>query len=62
MTLQLLRFLEMGVNVVEEPVVVDKNVITSWDPSTAFDVAFTLLEALTTKENVKKVKELMGFQ
>jgi 4-methyl-5(b-hydroxyethyl)-thiazole monophosphate biosynthesis len=50
-----------GVNVVNEPVVVDKNVITSWNPSTAMDVAFLLLEKLTSTANTEKIKYLMGF-
>jgi len=50
-----------GVHVLNEPVVVDKNIITSWNPSTAIDVAFKLLELLTSAENVKKVRYLMGF-
>lgn len=44
-----------------EPIVIDKNIITSYNPSTAFNVAFTLLEMLTTKDNCTKVKKLMGF-
>ena len=40
-----------GVNVKNEPVVIDGNVITCWNPSTAIDVAFLVLERLTTKEN-----------
>ncbi len=51
-----------SVNVLNEPVVVDKNVITSWNPSTALDVAFLLLEKLTSTENTKKIKYLMGFR
>ncbi|ALC85316.1 dimethyladenosine transferase [Bacillus sp. FJAT-22090] len=50
-----------GVNVQEEPIVRDGHIITSSNPSTAFDVAFSLLEILTSKENVKHVKDLMGF-
>lgn len=50
-----------GVYVVNEPVVVDKNVITSWNPSTAMDVAFLLLEKLTSTSNTEKIKYLMGF-
>jgi 4-methyl-5(b-hydroxyethyl)-thiazole monophosphate biosynthesis len=46
---------------VNEPVVVDKNVITSWNPSTAMNVAFLLLEKLTSTENTEKIKYLMGF-
>ena len=54
---------ELGVNVLgEESIVVDKNIITSYNPSTAFPVAFKLLEMLTSAENCKNIKELMGFQ
>lgn len=53
---------EFGANVLSyEPIVVDKNIITSYNPSTAFDVAFNLLEILTSKENCNNVKKLMGF-
>ena len=50
-----------GVDVVNEPVVIDDNVITCWNPSTAIDVAFMLLELLTSKQNADQVKALMGF-
>ncbi|WP_203532615.1 DJ-1/PfpI family protein [Draconibacterium halophilum] len=50
-----------GVNVLDQPIVIDDNLITSWNPSTAAGVAFLLLEMLTTKQNVAKVQELMGF-
>ncbi len=52
---------DYGVNVVHQPIVFDDNVITSWNPSTAIDVAFLLLEHLTTKQNADKVRQLMGF-
>ncbi|NEZ73905.1 DJ-1/PfpI family protein [Clostridium botulinum] len=53
---------EFGANVLrDKPVVVDKNIITSYNPSTAFHVAFKLLELLTSKENCVNVKRLMGF-
>ena len=52
---------KMGVNVLNQPIVIDGNVTTSWNPSTAMDVAFLLLESLTSKENTQKVKSLMGF-
>lgn len=53
---------QFGVNVVpDKPIVIDKNIITSYNPATAFDVAFTLLELLTSKENTDNVKRLMGF-
>ena len=50
-----------GVNVLDQPIVVDDDMITSWNPSTAAGVAFLLLEMLTTQENAEKVKQLMGF-
>lgn len=53
---------EMGANVIpSQPIVIDQNIITSFNPSTSFDVAFTLLELLTSNENANKVKRLMGF-
>jgi 4-methyl-5(b-hydroxyethyl)-thiazole monophosphate biosynthesis len=51
-----------GVNVLNQPVVTDDNIITTWNPSTAMDVAFLLLEHLTTKENTTNVRRLMGFE
>lgn len=50
-----------GVNVLHQPVVMDDKIITSWNPSTAMDVAFLLLEHLTNKENTNNVRQLMGF-
>ena len=52
---------EYQVNVVNEPIVEDRNIVTSWNPSTAMDVAFNLLEKLTNKENTDNIKHLMGF-
>lgn len=51
----------LGVNVLNQPIVIDKNIITSWCPSTAMDVSFKLLEMLTTTENCDQIKYLMGF-
>jgi protein deglycase len=53
---------EFGVNVIHHPIVVDDKVITSWNPSTAIDVAFLLLENLTTLQNADKIRQLMGFE
>jgi protein deglycase len=50
-----------GVDVLNQPIVVDDNIITSWNPSTAIDVALLLLELLTSKSNAGKVRKLMGF-
>jgi len=51
----------MGVDVMDEPIVFDDNIITSWNPSTAMDVAFLLLEKLTDKENMTLIRNKMGF-
>lgn len=53
---------QYGVHIIpDKPIVIDDNVITSHNPATAFDVAFMLLEMLTSTENTKNVKRLMGF-
>lgn len=52
---------EFDVNVVNEPIVVDRNIITSYCPETASGVAFKLLEMLTSKEQMEIVKVAMGF-
>lgn len=52
---------QFGVNVVREPIVVDGKILTSWNPSTATGVAFTLLEFLTTRENAAYIRRIMGF-
>ncbi len=50
-----------GVHVVNRPVVIDDNVITSYCPETAPEVAFQLLRVLTSEEEMKTVKRAMGF-
>jgi len=52
---------EFGVEVVNEPIVVDNKVITSYCPETAVGVAFILLEMLTSKEQMEIVKSAMGY-
>lgn len=52
---------EFQVSVVNEPVVVDDNVITSYCPETAPYVAFTLLEKLIGTEQMLVVKTAMGY-
>ena len=51
-----------GVDVINRPVVIDDNMITCWNPSTAIDVAFMLLELLTSKQNADHIKNIMGFE
>jgi 4-methyl-5(b-hydroxyethyl)-thiazole monophosphate biosynthesis len=52
---------EFGVMVKNEPIVMDDQIITSWNPSTAMNVAFLLLELLTSKEKADHIKNIMGF-
>lgn len=55
------QLMEFGVNVVNEPIVIDKNIITSYCPQTAPRVAFELLKMLTSEEQMNQVKIAMGF-
>ncbi|MDD5935982.1 MAG: DJ-1/PfpI family protein [Clostridiales bacterium] len=53
---------EFGVDVIpNQRIVVDKNIITSFCPETAADVAFTLLECLVGKEKMDVVAAAMGY-
>lgn len=52
---------EFGVNVVNEPIVVDDNIITSYCPETAPGVAFELLKMLTSEEEMAVIKKAMGY-
>jgi protein deglycase len=53
---------DFGVNVVDEPIVSDRNVITSTSPATAMEVAFELLAKITSDENSRRIREMMGFK
>ena len=53
---------QYGAIVQDQNMVVDQNVITSTGPATGLDVAFTLLEMLTSKSNVQAVREQMRFR
>ena len=52
---------EYGVEIVNEPIVKTDNIITSYCPQTAPEVAFVLLEKLIGTEKMFKVKSAMGF-
>jgi len=52
---------DFGVNVQDKHVVIDKNIITSTGPATGLEVAFKLLEMLTSTKNVDEVKKYMRF-
>jgi 4-methyl-5(b-hydroxyethyl)-thiazole monophosphate biosynthesis len=51
-----------GVKVLDKSIVVDNHIITSTGPSTAIDVAFKLLEMLTTQKNMETVSYYMRFK
>ena len=53
---------ELGAIVINEPLVKDSGIITSTSPATAVDVAFALLEELTSPENAMTIKKYMGFE
>lgn len=52
---------DFGVTVIQEPIQIEGNIITSLNPATGIDVAFKLLELLTTKERSDTIKKIMGF-
>ena len=56
-----LQLAEMGAEVVDAPLVRDGCFVTSTSPATATDVAFTLLEMLTSTENVRTTRHAMGY-
>lgn len=53
---------DFGAIIQDKKIVVDKNIITSTGPSTGLDVAFKLLDMLTSSGNVDLVKEYMRFE
>lgn len=55
------QLMESGAEVLNQPIVVDDCIITSWNPSTAMEVAFKLLELLTSREKSDYIKKIMGF-
>ncbi|MFV0378314.1 MAG: DJ-1/PfpI family protein [Mangrovibacterium sp.] len=52
---------DFGAHVQDKQVVIDRNIITSTGPATSLDVAFTLLEMLTSARNAEEVKKYMRF-
>ncbi len=52
---------EFGAEIVDQPIVMDENIITSWNPASAIDVALLLLEKLTNKTNSDHIRNSMGF-
>lgn len=52
---------KFGVTVINHPVVMDKNIITSYCPQTAPYVAFELLNKLIGEKETTSVKKAMGY-
>ena len=52
---------EFGVKVINERIVIDDNIITSYCPQTAPDVAFELLGKLIGTQQMIAVKKAMGY-
>lgn len=52
---------EFNAHIVDQPVVLDDNIITSCNPASAVEVALLLLEKLTNKENSNRIRSIMGF-
>lgn len=52
---------KFGVTVINQPVVIDKNIITSYCPQTAPYVAFELLNKLIDEKDTVLVKRAMGY-
>ncbi|VVP67518.1 Isonitrile hydratase [Pseudomonas fluorescens] len=55
------QLVETGACFVDRPVVVDGHIITSSGPGTATEVAFVLLEQLTSAENAAHIRQKMRF-
>ena len=53
---------EFGAEVINERVVIDENVITSYCPETAPDVAFELLKKLCGEQQMLEVRKVMGYK
>lgn len=53
---------EFGASVINERIVVDKNIITSYCPETAPDVAFELLKQLIGTDGMEEVRQAMGYK
>ena len=52
---------KFGVDVTENQMEISDRIITSCGPSSGLEVAFTLLEKLTSEKNAETVKFAMGF-
>ncbi|MBZ9783140.1 DJ-1/PfpI family protein [Pseudomonas sp. REP124] len=55
------QLLETGARFIDRPIVVDDNIITSSGPGTATEVAFLLLEQITSADNAAFIRKKMRF-
>ena len=55
------QLIDTGAQFIDRPLVVDGKFITSSGPGTATEVAFALVEMLTSQENAAKLRKIMRF-
>lgn len=55
------QLISYGAIPIEKEIVIHNKIITTSAPKTSIDIAFKLLELLTSTENMLKVKKEMGF-
>jgi 4-methyl-5(b-hydroxyethyl)-thiazole monophosphate biosynthesis len=55
------QLLETGAEFIDRPIVRDRNIITSSGPGTASEVAFLMIEILTSKSNSDNIRKIMRF-
>jgi 4-methyl-5(b-hydroxyethyl)-thiazole monophosphate biosynthesis len=55
------QLVDTGAVFIDQPIVRDKNIITSSGPGTASEVAFLLIEMLTNKSNADTIRKIMRF-
>jgi 4-methyl-5(b-hydroxyethyl)-thiazole monophosphate biosynthesis len=55
------QLVDTGAVFIDQPIVRDKNIVTSSGPGTASEVAFLLIEMLTKKSNADTIRKIMRF-
>ncbi|AUM72756.1 DJ-1 family protein [Pseudomonas fluorescens] len=55
------QLVDTGAVFIDQPIVRDKNIVTSSGPGTASEVAFLLIEMLTKKSNADTIRRIMRF-
>lgn len=55
------QLVDTGAEFIDQPIVRDRNIVTSSGPGTASEVAFLLVEMLTNKSNADHIRKVMRF-